>query len=372
MASNLPTHYRGLVIETLGADFEIKSLLMPKLDAGSAIVQVLSAAVLSYHRDIYNGQRHYDFPTPIVGGISAVGRIAAVGHDAVALHPGQLVFADCVMRARDDPDSLFLAAIHKGMSERSHKLSTEVWRDGMFAEYAKVPLENCIPLDEPRLCQGLGYTFKDLTYMYLLLVGFGGLRDIKVEPGETVVVCPATGGFGGSAVHVAVAMGARVIAMGRNEKELARMSALVKKGTPHASIETVKITGDLETDTKALEPFGTIDAVVDFTPPFASKSTHLKSVIKSLRRGGRCSLMGFSEDLFDIKVVGFDITMKGKLMYDREDMVLFVKMMERGLFPRGKDFADPKAFAMEDWKEALDAAAEHIGIGKLVVIEPWS
>ena len=370
MPSHLPSQYRALVLETLEEGFQVKRLSTQQPDTGSAIVQILSAGVLSYHREIYNGQRHYNFPKPIVGGISAIGRIAALGADAVALQPGQLVFADCVMRARDDPDSLFLTAIHEGMNDRSKKLIRDVWRDGMFAEYAKVPLENCIPLDEARLCKELGYTANDLMYLYILLVPFGGLRDIKLEPGETIVVCPATGGFGGAGVQVAVAMGARVIGMGRNDKELARLKEHVKKGTPGASVETVRMTGDLETDTTALQAFGTIDAVIDFTPPFACKSTHLKSAIRALRRGGRCSMMGYVEDVIDFSVMALNKTLKGKLMYEREDMLLFVKMMERGLFPKGKDFVDVKAFALEDWKEALDVAAEHIGVGKVVVIEP--
>ena len=334
----LPLEHQALVLEAVGADFKITTLPTPEAEPGSAIVQVLSAGVLSYHREIYGGQRHYNFPEPIVGGISAIARIAAVGPDAVALQTGQLVFADCVMRARDDPDSLFLTAIHEGMNDRSKKLMKDVWRDGMFAEYAKVPLENCIPLDETRLCQELGYSTTDLVYLYLLLVPFGGLRDIKLEPGETVVVCPATGGFGGAGVQVAVAMGARVIAMGRNEKELGRLKEHVKRGSPGACIETVKMTGDLETDTIALKEFGTIDCVIDFTPPFACKSTHLKSAIRALRRGGRCSMMGYVEDVVDIHVIAFDITLKGKLMYERDDMVHFVKMLERGLFPKRKGF----------------------------------
>ncbi|KAJ9616655.1 hypothetical protein H2200_000374 [Cladophialophora chaetospira] len=370
MASSLPSRHRALVLEKIGAGFEVKTVPTPQAEAGSAIVRVLSAGVLSYHREIYYGQRHYDFPKPIVGGISAIARIAAVGPDAVALHPGQLVFADCVIRARDDPDSLFLTAIHEGMNERSKKLMRDVWRDGTFAEYAKVPLENCIALDEARLCKELGYTAHDLMYLYLLLVPYGGLRDIRLEPGETVIVCPATGGFGGAGVQVAVAMGARVIAMGRSEKELARLQQYVKKGTPGASVETVRLTGDLDADTSALQPFGPVDAVIDLTPPFASKSTHLKSAIRTLRRGGRVSMMGFVEDVIHWNVMALNITLKGKLMYEREDMVLFVKMLERGLFPKGKDFVDAKTFKLEEWEEALEVAAEYAGIGKVVVIEP--
>jgi hypothetical protein len=68
--------------------------------------------------------------------------------------------------------------------------------------------------------------------------------------------------------------------------------------------------------------------------------------------------------------VGGNITLKGKLMYEREDMLQFVKMLERGLFPKGKEFVHAKTFKLKDWKETLDVAAEHHGIGKVVVITP--
>jgi threonine dehydrogenase-like Zn-dependent dehydrogenase len=370
MASpTLPTHHRALVLETLENGFEVKTVPTPRADPGSAVVRILEAGVISYHREIYNGERHYDFPKPIVGGLSAVGRIVAVGEDAVVLRPGQLVWVDCVVHARDDPDCLFLTAIHDGLTEETKKLSKDVWRDGAFAEYMKAPLENLIRLDEDRLCRELGYSVPELMYMMYLLVPFGGLRDIRVEPGETVVVCPATGGFGGAAVQVAVAMGARVIAMGRNRTELARLKGHIEK-TPGAHVETVVMTNDYDRDVAALSTFGPIDAVIDFTPPFACRSTHLKSAIRALRRGGRCSMMGYVEDVMNWNVMALNITLKGKLMYEREDMVLFVKMLERGLFPRGPHLVDPKIYKMDEWKQALDAAAEWTGVGRTVMIEP--
>jgi NADPH:quinone reductase-like Zn-dependent oxidoreductase len=89
------------------------------------------------------------------------------------------------------------------------------WRDWTYAEYAKVPLENCFPLDEARLLGsvetgGLGYSLENLTQIPRLLVPHGGLADIKLQAGETIIIAPATGMFGGRAVEVALAMGAKV------------------------------------------------------------------------------------------------------------------------------------------------------------------
>jgi D-arabinose 1-dehydrogenase-like Zn-dependent alcohol dehydrogenase len=373
METDYPAHHRGLVFTSVQKDLSgvsIETLPTPCVETGSAIIRIISAGVLSYQRDIYDGQRDYPLPKPLVGGFSAIGRVVAVGRDAVGLRPGQLVFVDSVIRARDDRDAVILSVVSDGFNARAGKLMKDVWRDGTFAEYARFPLENCVPLDENRLCHELGYGFHELAYIGYLLVSYGGLRDIHLESGDTVVVCPATGVFGGAGVQVAIAMGARVIAMGRNLQELARLKAHVIKGTPGASIETVAITGDEAADASALQRSGTIDAVLDLSPPSASESTHLNSAIAALRRKGRISLMGGFSDgpVPSFSLIAKDITIKAKFMYERNDVLQFVRLMERGLLPRGENFVAIKSFSLDQWKEALDVAADYTGIGRFVVL----
>jgi len=156
-------------------------------------------------------------------------------------------------------------------------------------QYCLVPLENLPILDEVLLTGdpssgGLGYSIPDLAFMSGLMVPYGGLRDIQLQPGQTVVVAPATGPFGGAAVLVALAMGAKVIAMGRN---------VAKKRAPiPGRIETVPITGDMEADRAEIVKYGEVDAYFDIGPPEAAKSTHIMSCMLALRHGGRVSLMG--------------------------------------------------------------------------------
>ena len=57
-------------------------------------------------------------------------------------------------------------------------------------------------------------------------------------------------------------------------------------------------------------------------------------------------------------------------MYERADILQFVKMLERGLFTRGKDFVDVREFALQDWENGLATAADHVGIGKCSVFVP--
>ncbi len=84
-------------------------------------------------------------------------------------------------------------------------------------------------------------------------------------------------------------MGARVIAMGRNQESL----AFLKSRVPHPErVETVAITGDMAADCNELKKHGIIDAFFDIGPPEAYASTHFKSCILALRHGARISIMG--------------------------------------------------------------------------------
>ena len=274
----LPQTHRALIVTSTTTPPTVQTIPTPQPGPGSAVVRILAANVLSYMRQIYNGERRYPFPMPLVAGTSAIGRVAAVGPDATLLRRGMLVLVDCTVRGRDDATAVFLSGIHEGFSEGSRTLMGGEWRDSTYAEYAKVPLETCEVLDEGRLLGRMGYEAADLAFMSALMVPYGGLRDIDLKAGETVIVSPATGAFGGAAVLTALAMGARVIAMGRNVEALER----IKKRSER--IESVPITGDVLKDSEALKRFGPVDAFFDISPPEAGKSTHIKSGILALKR----------------------------------------------------------------------------------------
>ena len=289
-SNDLPKTMKALVVKSTSEPPTVETIDTPQPTLGSAVVRILAANTISYIRDIYDGKRNYPFPTPLVSGTSAIARVAAVGPDATKLKAGDLVFLDSTIRSRDDPTDVFLAAIHEGFTPGSKKLMTDVFRDWAYAEYCRAPLENLTLLDEKRLTGvGLGYRPEQLAYMSGLLVPYGGLRDIELKAGQTVIVAPATGPFGGGAVVVALAMGARVIAMGRNTASLEKL----KKRVPNPErVETVAITGDMMADCTELKKHGQIDAYFDIGPPGAHASTHIKSCILALRHGARISLMG--------------------------------------------------------------------------------
>jgi hypothetical protein len=71
--SSLPTTHHALVLTDKSNPLAVKEVPTPAPTHGSAVVEILSAGVLSYHREIYAGaesHRHYSLPTPLVTGMS--------------------------------------------------------------------------------------------------------------------------------------------------------------------------------------------------------------------------------------------------------------------------------------------------------------
>lgn len=343
----------------------VEDVPFPTAEPGSAVVQVLAAGIVSYTRDIYDGTRKYPYVTPLTAGSSAIGRIHAVGPDSTALQPGQLVLFDITIRSRDDASHIFLSAIAEGSSEGSRKLM-RYWSDGSYAEYVKTPLENVFALDEGRLLGELGYQVKELLSMTRMLVPWGGLVDIDLRPGETIIVAPATGSFGRAATHVALAMGARVIAMGRNTKILGQLQTSLAKQYPADRLLTVPITGDLKEEMAALKTAAgsrPIDAFYDISPAIAANGSYFKAAILSLRHSGRVSCMGGQRE--DVKIpyqqmMRLNLQLKGKWMYERADVPRLVRLVEGGNCAIGEraGLGTAKEFGLEQWQEAFDYASE--------------
>lgn len=366
--------HRALVLSSISEPPVVKTIPTPQPGPGSAVVRVLVANVVAYSREIIDGTRQHPLPTPLVIGNSAIARVAAVGPDATSLAPGQLVLVDTYIRGRDDPSATSLFGLHAGFTEAGQKLAHGEWRDSTYAEYAKVPLENLAALDENRLLGpvqdgGLGYTLESLAYIAMMLVPFGGLSDIAPKPGETVVIAPATGSFGGAAVPVALAMGAKVIAMGRNPDVLKKLTAISER------VHVVAITGDAQADADALRRLGPIDGVFDISSPLAGKSTHLKSGILAVRPEGRVSLMGgVAEDVLIpyMAVTAKSLQLKGKMMYDRDAARALIRLVESGVLKLGDSIGATVAgtFALDDWDAAFTAAEKHCSMGVSVLIAP--
>lgn len=130
------------------------------------------------------GQYQVKAPLPFVPGNEAAGTVSAVGKDCQRISVG---------------DRVIVAT-----------------RGGAFAEKCVAPEATTIPLPEGLdFEQGAGFMVTYGTSYHALK------QSARLQPGETVLVLGAAGGVGITAVEIAKAMGARVIAAASTDEKLA-------------------------------------------------------------------------------------------------------------------------------------------------------
>ncbi|KAI1387168.1 alcohol dehydrogenase GroES domain-containing protein [Hypoxylon trugodes] len=353
--AQLPSTYKALQYPSSTAPPIIVTLPTPAVDSGSVIIKPLYNWIVTYAANVYGKGNPRQAPVtfPIIGGSNVIGRIAAIPPDATTLKIGDLVTVDPQIKARD---ITYLPVLgHLGLTY-----------PGTWAELVKVPLENVLRFNEDRL-KGLGVGIRDLAFVQQCLVGYGGLRDVNLTAGETVLVTPATGNFGGGAVHVALAMGARVIAMGRNEGILEEL-----KGLAPGRVETVVMSGSVESDVAAITKFGVIDVFLDLTGIEATSTAHIRAGILSVRPGGRVSLMGqvAGVELPYTMVMYRQLTIRGTLMYTREQAEDLIKLVETGVLKLGPSAGQTirGIYKLEDGAAAVEASRREAGAGRCVYI----
>ncbi|KAG4430027.1 hypothetical protein IFR05_014496 [Cadophora sp. M221] len=318
-SKSLPATSRALVFKSVGQPLAVDTVQTPTPVAGSGVVRTIaSTAESSISQFISGGVPGLQLPTPFVLGAGAVARVATTGVDTTDLQVGQLVFLNSFIRGRDNGDVSFL--------------NEDVWRNGTTLEYVLTPLENCYSLNEKALLGssangGLGYTTLDLCLLRRHLIAYGGLRGIDLKAGETVIIAPATGAYSGAAVEVASAMGAKVIALGRNFSSLKKLAAATLR------VNIVHLQGNPEDDLANIQKFGPVDVFLDISPPAANETTHIRACFQAVKPHGRVSLMGINHK--DIAIPYFvamikNLTIRGQYMYERDDVRGLINLWRLG------------------------------------------
>jgi NADPH:quinone reductase-like Zn-dependent oxidoreductase len=369
---------KSIVVTSKGAKFtwSVEDRPIPEAVAGSVVIQVLHAPTVQYSKSQF-GDGGFPIPLPLVPGANGVGRVHALGSDASSLKVGDLVLVNSVITPRDSVNSRLLFAFASDGSPASQSLMEGDWRNGTYAQYVRIPLENAFLLDEQRLCTDFGYKIGDLSLIQTCAVGYGGLADGDVKAGDTVIVAPATGRFSGATVLTALAMGANVVAAGRRQGPL---DELVKAMGKSATLKTVLLTGDVGKDTDAFKgavgPKGA-DFYVDWSPPAVSGTTpaYLTAALNVMRRKGTLILMGgIGADIsIPYTLIMFKcLNIRGRFMYEPEQLERCIKLAESGRLALGKNCGMDiiASYGLEKFEEALDEATKYPGWGNVVEIVP--
>ena len=176
---------RALICKEYGPpeNLVIESVPDPVAGAGEVLVDVKAAGINFPDVLLIAGTYQVKIPPPFVAGNEAAGIVEAVGDGVTRFKPG---------------DRVIITPLTGG-----------------FAEKCVVAEKFCMSLtDSMNFEQGAGFT---ITYA----TSYHAFRECtELKPGETVLVLGAAGGVGITAVEIAKALGARVIAAASNEEKL--------------------------------------------------------------------------------------------------------------------------------------------------------
>ncbi|KAH9203823.1 hypothetical protein DL95DRAFT_430555 [Leptodontidium sp. 2 PMI_412] len=341
-------------------------LPMPQAGPGSAVIKVLASLITPFSKYIHDGSLAvYNLTLPLVPNPGNIGRVHSAGPDSVYLKPGDLVYFNPWIKARDDPTVSIIQGHHGGEGP-----------NGSLQQYQKVPLEGLFVLDEARLCGELGYQLAELKEIALQSMVYAALVEAgSLQAGDTVIIGPATGTFSSIAVEVALILGANVIALGRSKEKLGHLWQTL--GNPDR-LKYVVMTGNNDVDFAAILKATPNGAGAEIFNDWSSGSLHsppyFSAAFRAVKQDGRVVLSGAPSGNIEIPytlAMHKNIKIQGKLMANRGAIESTIKLITSGVLKVGrKGGAEVSIFNIEQFGEAEDFAAKHGGWKNYTYITP--
>ena len=220
-----------------------------------------------------------DIPTPIPQHGEVLIKVKALGINRAELYMRKGLFGEvtpvsgieCVGQVEDDPAGTLqrgqtVATITGGMGRS---------RNGSYAEYTCVPLQNVYPLQTNLDWATLAAIPESYATAWSCL-----FANLRMQPGQALFVRGGTSALGQAAINIARQEGMTVLTSTRSAGKVALLTG---SGATHVLIEN----GKLSEEVRALYPDG-IDGVLDLI----GNSTLLDS-LRMAKKGGRVCVAGF-------------------------------------------------------------------------------
>ncbi len=228
--------------------------------------------------------------------------------------------------------------------------------DGSYAEYALLPQKNVFKIPE---CV-FGYLLIEeiISIPETYFTAFGSIKSLKLKKDDTILIRGATSAAGLSAMQLADAIGATIIATTRNENKVGN---LLLNRADYVIIDD----GNIEDKVREICPEG-VDKVLEFVGPKT-----LEDSMKCLKKGGICcntGILGGEEYIveFDpIKSIPNDRYLTSFFSnYPTQELIdeLYIFVAENDINPKiGRVFTD-----LEDIGEAHELMESNKAYGKII------
>ena len=319
----------------------------PEISPSEVLVKVNACGI--NHLDIWvrEGMAGITIPLPHIPGCEIIGEIAGVGSAVKGLSVGRRVLiAPGINCGRCE----YCLSSNDSLCHEFRIMGLQV--DGGYAEYAKAPAENIIPISE-RLSfeEWAAVPLVFLTAWHMLKTRAG------LSTGETVLIHAAGSGIGSAAIQIAKLSGAEVITTVGNDEKLEKAKKLGADHLINYSKEDFVNKVNEFTDNRG------VDVVFEHIGP----ETWEKS-LSCLKRGGRivtCGATSGSTVSFDLRFLfAKQLSISGCYMGSRKELMDVLRLIESG---RLKPVVD-SVFPLADAAAAQTKMLNRKQFGKIVLV----
>lgn len=260
-----------------GRPLVLEDVPLPSPGPGEALIRVRAAGVCHTELHFLSGVLNLGV-SPITLGHEMAGDVAEVAHDVTDVREGDRVLVYYYLGCGS------CEWCRQGLENLCDNIVAEYGfiNDGAFAEYAKVPARNLVKLPE-----SLGYADAASLGCSATTAVHAGKGIAGIRRGEVAVVYGA-GGIGFALIQFCKHLGARVIAVGRNE---AKLKVARELGADEA---VSAVGGDIAARVHSLTGGRGADVVFELV----GTAETMANSVNILAKRGRLVLIGYSEDLF--------------------------------------------------------------------------
>jgi propanol-preferring alcohol dehydrogenase len=305
---------KAMVVESWGSPSVLKTVADPRPGPREAVLRVRAAAVGLTLLNMRTGSFGGDAPR--IMGHEIAGDIVEVGTGVTEVKAGDrcaVYFYLTCHRCR------WCRGGRETLCE-SFKGFVGVHRDGGFAEYVSLPVENFLHIP-----QGMDYETAAMA-TDAVNTNWHCMRErARINPHDNVLLIGAGGGVGIHGVQVAKLFGARVIAADVSEEKLALAKTWGADETINARAEP-----DFVNRVRQLTDGREVDAAVDYV----GHGQTFQAAVDSLATGGRAVAIGVGKGSIQIDprpLMLAEKTVTGSRHSTRTELIETLEIMQRGL-----------------------------------------
>jgi NADPH:quinone reductase-like Zn-dependent oxidoreductase len=319
----------------------------PEISSSEVLVKVKACGI--NHLDIWvrEGMPGVTLPLPHILGCEITGEIAGIGGAVKGLSIGQRVL---ISPGINCGKCEFCLSSNDSLCHEFRIMGFQV--NGGYAEYAKAPAENIIPISDK-------FSFEEWAAVPLVFLTAWNMLKTRgdLATGETVLIHAAGSGIGSAAIQIARLSGADVITTVGSDGKLEKAREL---GADHVINHSKE---DFADKVNEFTNGRGVDLVFEHIGP----DTWEKSML-CLKRGGRIVTCGATSGptvSLDVRFLfAKQLSISGCYMGSRRDLLKILKLIESG---RLKPVVD-SVFPLKDAVAAQTKMLDRKQFGKIVLV----